>query len=43
MRDWEQAALAESWREDGHEAELAATRIVTADYRATPGRLPAIG
>ena len=33
MRDWEEAALAESWREEGHEAELAATGAVTADYR----------
>jgi glutathione S-transferase len=43
MREWEQAALAESWREEGHEAELAATGIVTADYRAAPGRPQAIG
>lgn len=33
MREWEAAALAEDWREDSHEAELAAAGIVTADYR----------
>lgn len=36
MREWEETALAESWREEGHEAELAATGIMTADYRAAP-------
>lgn len=34
MRDWQAAALTEAWREEGHEAELAAAGIVTADYRA---------
>jgi len=34
MRDWEKAALAETWREADHEAELAAAGIITADYRA---------
>ena len=34
MREWESAALAETWREAGHEAELAAAGIITADYRA---------
>ncbi|KAK0334921.1 MAG: glutathione S-transferase family protein [Pseudomonadota bacterium] len=34
MREWEQAALAESWREEGHEAELAAVGRVVEDYRA---------
>jgi glutathione S-transferase len=34
MREWERQALAETWREVGHEAELAATGRVTADYRA---------
>lgn len=34
MQDWEAQALAESWREDSHEAELAAAGVVTADYRA---------
>jgi len=34
MRAWEDAALAETNREEGHEAELAAAGAVTADYRA---------
>ena len=33
MRQWEEEALAEEWREDSHEAELAAAGTVTADYR----------
>ncbi len=33
MQDWEAQALAETWREDSHEAELAAAGIVTADFR----------
>ncbi|MGY2736012.1 glutathione S-transferase family protein [Sphingomonas sp. UYP23] len=33
-REWESAALAESWREAAHEAELAAAGTITADYRA---------
>ena len=33
MRDWEAAALAEDWREESHEEELAAAGVVTADYR----------
>ena len=33
MVQWEAEALAETWREDGHEAELAAAGVVTADYR----------
>jgi len=33
MREWERQALAESWREESHEAELAAAGVVTADYR----------
>jgi len=36
MREWEAAALAEDWREDSHEAELAATGVVVADYRRKP-------
>jgi glutathione S-transferase len=38
MRQWEAEALAETWREAGHEAELAAAGRITADYRpaATP-------
>jgi len=34
MREWENAALAETWREADHEAELAAAGTITADYRA---------
>ncbi len=34
MQQWENAALAESWREAEHEAELAACGDVVADYRA---------
>ena len=33
MRDWETQALAETWREQSHEAELAAAGVITADYR----------
>ncbi len=33
MLEWERQALAESWREAGHEEELAAAGIITADYR----------
>ena len=33
MRQWEGEALAETWREASHEAELAAAGTVTADYR----------
>ncbi len=33
MQDWERQALAESWREEAHEAELAACGEVIADYR----------
>ena len=34
MREWETAALTESWREAAHEAELAAAGTITADHRA---------
>jgi glutathione S-transferase len=34
VREWETAALAETWREEGHEAELARCGTITADYRA---------
>ncbi|MEJ6011256.1 glutathione S-transferase family protein [Novosphingobium aquae] len=34
MRDWEAQALAETWREASHEAELAEAGEITADYRA---------
>lgn len=34
MRDWERQALAETWREASHEAELAAAGRIVADYRA---------
>lgn len=33
MLDWEAQALAESWREESHEADLAACGAITADYR----------
>jgi len=33
MLEWERQALAESWREAGHEEELAAAGVITADYR----------
>ena len=36
MREWEEAALAETWREAGHEAEVGEGGIVVADYRASP-------
>ena len=35
MREWERAALAETFREDGHEAEVDAFGTVTRDDRAT--------
>ena len=34
MREWEQAALTETYREQGHEAELAASGTVIEDLRA---------
>jgi len=34
MVEWERQALAEHWREESHETELAACGRVTADYRA---------
>jgi glutathione S-transferase len=34
MQQWEQAALAETWREADHEADLARCGMVTADFRA---------
>lgn len=34
MRQWEQEALAETWREDSHEAEMGAAGRIVADYRA---------
>lgn len=33
MQEWEAAALSEDWREEGHEAELAACGDIIADYR----------
>ena len=33
MLDWERQALAESWREVGHEEELRSCGAITADYR----------
>ena len=35
MQAWETAALAETWREDSHEAEIGAAGRVVADYRAS--------
>lgn len=37
MRQWEEEALAEEWREESHEAELVAAGEIIADYR-TGGR-----
>ena len=34
MQAWETAALAETWREDSHEAEIGAAGRIVADYRA---------
>jgi len=34
-QDWETQALAETWREEGHEAEMIAAGAMTADYRQT--------
>jgi glutathione S-transferase len=36
MQDWETQALAETWREDGHEAELVSCGDIIADYRKSP-------
>ena len=33
MRDWEATALAETWREESHEADLATCGSITADFR----------
>jgi glutathione S-transferase len=33
MRQWEEEALAETWREESHEAELAEAGEIIADYR----------
>lgn len=33
MQEWEAAALAETWREEHHEVELAAAGRIVADYR----------
>lgn len=33
MQEWERRALAEEWREESHEAELAAAGRITADFR----------
>ena len=34
MQAWERAALAETWREPSHEADVMATGTLSADYRA---------
>ncbi len=36
MQVWEAAALAEHWREPGHEAELAECGMMIADHRSAP-------
>jgi glutathione S-transferase len=36
MQNWERQALAEQYRETGHEEEIAAVATVTADYRTKP-------
>ncbi|WP_246021730.1 glutathione S-transferase family protein [Alteraurantiacibacter aquimixticola] len=33
MQEWEQAALAETWREQSHEAEIGAAGRITEDFR----------
>ncbi|WP_206002304.1 glutathione S-transferase [Paraburkholderia antibiotica] len=35
MQNWQRDAIADPWRESGHEAEVAALGRVTADYRRT--------
>ena len=35
MRKWEAEGLAETWREESHEAELVEAGTITADYRQT--------
>ena len=34
MREWEAAALAETWREQSHEAEIGAAGKIVADFRS---------
>jgi glutathione S-transferase len=36
MREWEEHALRERYREEGHEAELAAAGSIVQDFRASP-------
>jgi glutathione S-transferase len=36
MHEWERQALAEPYREEGHEAELAAAGAIVEDHRAVP-------
>jgi glutathione S-transferase len=36
MQKWEAAAMAETWRDDDHEAELADVGTITQDLRAHP-------
>ncbi len=35
MREWEAAALAETWREESHEADVGAAGRIIEDYRAS--------
>lgn len=37
MQEWYEAALAERWRDDDHEREVAAAGTVTADFRVAAG------
>ena len=37
LREWETAALAEPWRDEGHEVEIRAAGEVTADFRQAAG------
>lgn len=37
MREWETAALAETWRDPPHEDEIAAVGDIVTDYRRPPG------
>ncbi len=39
MQDWESQALSETWREEGHEAELLACGDIIADYRMVVDRV----
>jgi glutathione S-transferase len=38
MRQWQAEALAESWREPGHEAEAKAAGTILEDLRSAPSK-----